>query len=52
MKFAICIFLKWYFVCLFVSLARAPELFSYIARNSQEDVFYEDDIWPGADENG
>ncbi|XP_008156797.2 5'-3' exoribonuclease 1 [Eptesicus fuscus] len=33
-------------------IERAPELFSYIARNSQEDVFYEDDIWPGADENG
>nr|KAF6384177.1 5'-3' exoribonuclease 1 [Pipistrellus kuhlii] len=33
-------------------IERAPELFSYIARNSQEDVFYEDDIWPGANENG
>ncbi|XP_006895177.1 PREDICTED: 5'-3' exoribonuclease 1 [Elephantulus edwardii] len=33
-------------------LERAPELFSYIAKNSQEDVFYEDDIWPREDENG
>ncbi|EPY76762.1 hypothetical protein CB1_001390014 [Camelus ferus] len=32
--------------------ARAPELFCYIAKNSQEDVFYEDDIWPGENENG
>lgn len=37
---------------IFVCLARAPELFSYIAKNSQEDVFYEDDIWPGENENG
>ncbi|XP_058517369.1 5'-3' exoribonuclease 1 isoform X4 [Ochotona princeps] len=33
-------------------LERAPELFIYIAKNSQEDVFYEDDIWPGENENG
>ncbi|KAM6224640.1 5'-3' exoribonuclease 1 isoform 2-T2 [Rhynchocyon petersi] len=33
-------------------LERAPELFSYIAKNNQEDVFYEDDVWPGEDENG
>ncbi|KAM6160481.1 5'-3' exoribonuclease 1 isoform 5-T5 [Erethizon dorsatum] len=33
-------------------LERAPELFSYIAKNSQEDMFYEDDIWPGENENG
>ncbi|XP_053528818.1 5'-3' exoribonuclease 1 isoform X1 [Artibeus jamaicensis] len=33
-------------------IERAPELFSYIAKNSQEDVFYEDDIWPGENENG
>ncbi|XP_061221246.1 5'-3' exoribonuclease 1 isoform X1 [Neopsephotus bourkii] len=33
-------------------LERVPELFSYIAKNSQEDIFYEDDIWPGEDENG
>jgi len=33
-------------------LERAPELFSYIAKNSQDDVFYEDDIWPGENENG
>ncbi|KAL6038203.1 hypothetical protein STEG23_030971, partial [Scotinomys teguina] len=38
-----------YFISL---LTRAPELFSYIAKNSQEDVFYEDDIWPGENENG
>uniref|UniRef100_A0A8C6S1N2 5'-3' exoribonuclease 1 n=1 Tax=Nannospalax galili TaxID=1026970 RepID=A0A8C6S1N2_NANGA len=33
-------------------LERVPELFSYVAKNSQEDVFYEDDIWPGENENG
>ncbi|XP_029470943.1 5'-3' exoribonuclease 1 isoform X2 [Rhinatrema bivittatum] len=33
-------------------LERFTELFSYVAKNSQEDVFYEDDIWPGDDENG
>ncbi|XP_040830672.1 5'-3' exoribonuclease 1 isoform X5 [Ochotona curzoniae] len=33
-------------------LERAPELFSYVAKSSQEDVFYEDDIWPGENENG
>ncbi|KFP33142.1 5'-3' exoribonuclease 1, partial [Colius striatus] len=33
-------------------LERVPELFSYIAKNTQEDIFYEDDIWPGEDENG
>ncbi|KYO33908.1 5'-3' exoribonuclease 1 isoform X1 [Alligator mississippiensis] len=33
-------------------LERVPELFSYIAKNSQEDIFFEDDIWPGEDENG
>nr|XP_020648282.1 5'-3' exoribonuclease 1 isoform X1 [Pogona vitticeps] len=33
-------------------LERVPELFSYLAKNSQEDIFYEDDIWPGEEENG
>ncbi|XP_053162862.1 5'-3' exoribonuclease 1 isoform X2 [Hemicordylus capensis] len=33
-------------------LERVPELFSFIAKNSQEDIFYEDDIWPGEEENG
>ncbi|XP_054839659.1 5'-3' exoribonuclease 1 isoform X2 [Eublepharis macularius] len=33
-------------------LERVPELFTYIAKNSQEDIFYEDDIWPGEEENG
>lgn len=37
------------FISVFI---RAPELFSYIAKNSQEDIFYEDDIWPGEEENG
>lgn len=36
----------------FLSFFRVPELFNYIAKNSQEDIFYEDDIWPGEDENG
>ncbi|XP_069831515.1 5'-3' exoribonuclease 1 isoform X2 [Dendropsophus ebraccatus] len=33
-------------------IERYPELFTYISKNSQDDVFYEDDIWPGEDENG
>ncbi|XP_062988229.1 5'-3' exoribonuclease 1 isoform X2 [Elgaria multicarinata webbii] len=33
-------------------LERTPEVFSYLAKNSQEDIFYEDDIWPGEEENG
>ncbi|XP_066455607.1 5'-3' exoribonuclease 1 isoform X2 [Eleutherodactylus coqui] len=33
-------------------IERYPELFAYISKNSQDDVFYEDDIWPGEDENG
>ncbi|KAJ7395556.1 hypothetical protein BTVI_154292 [Pitangus sulphuratus] len=33
-------------------LAEVPELFNYVAKNSQEDICYEDDIWPGEDENG
>uniref|UniRef100_A0A803V164 5'-3' exoribonuclease 1 n=1 Tax=Ficedula albicollis TaxID=59894 RepID=A0A803V164_FICAL len=33
-------------------LERVPELFNYVAKNSQEDICYEDDIWPGEDENG
>lgn len=31
---------------------RVPELFNYVAKNSQEDICYEDDVWPGEDENG
>ncbi|XP_059358130.1 5'-3' exoribonuclease 1 isoform X1 [Carassius carassius] len=33
-------------------LERYSELFDFVARNSHDDVFYEDDIWPGEDENG
>ncbi|XP_048018576.1 5'-3' exoribonuclease 1 isoform X2 [Megalobrama amblycephala] len=33
-------------------LERFSEVFDYVARNSHDDVFYEDDIWPGEDENG
>uniref|UniRef100_A0A8C5J368 5'-3' exoribonuclease 1 n=1 Tax=Junco hyemalis TaxID=40217 RepID=A0A8C5J368_JUNHY len=33
-------------------LERVPELFNYVGKNSQEDICYEDDIWPGEDENG
>ncbi|XP_066564955.1 5'-3' exoribonuclease 1 isoform X2 [Amia ocellicauda] len=33
-------------------LERFSEVFSYVSRNSHDDVFYEDDIWPGEDENG
>ncbi|MGH0145668.1 UNVERIFIED_CONTAM: hypothetical protein FKN15_015303 [Acipenser sinensis] len=29
-----------------------PEVFSYVSKNSHDDVFYEDDIWPGEEENG
>lgn len=27
-------------------------MFNHVARNSHDDIFYEDDIWPGEDENG
>ncbi|KAM4772610.1 5'-3' exoribonuclease 1 isoform 2-T2 [Rhinophrynus dorsalis] len=33
-------------------IERYPELFTYISKNSQDDVFYEDDIWPGEEEHG
>ncbi|KAK7158949.1 hypothetical protein R3I94_005324 [Phoxinus phoxinus] len=33
-------------------LERFSEVFDFIARNSHDDVFYEDDVWPGVDENG
>lgn len=37
----------------FLSLSlRFSEVFDFIARNSHDDVFYEDDVWPGVDENG
>ncbi|XP_070609455.1 5'-3' exoribonuclease 1 isoform X3 [Erythrolamprus reginae] len=33
-------------------LERVPEFFTYLAKNNPEDIFYEDDIWPGEEENG
>ncbi|KAF7692283.1 hypothetical protein HF521_009893 [Silurus meridionalis] len=33
-------------------LERFSEVFDYVSRNSYDDLFYEDDIWPGEDENG
>ncbi|XP_061099695.1 5'-3' exoribonuclease 1 isoform X2 [Conger conger] len=33
-------------------LERFSEVFDLVSRNSHDDVFYEDDIWPGEDENG
>ncbi|XP_069474375.1 5'-3' exoribonuclease 1 isoform X2 [Ambystoma mexicanum] len=33
-------------------LDRFPELFRYVGKNSQDDVFFEDDVWPDEDENG
>ncbi|XP_037386863.1 5'-3' exoribonuclease 1 isoform X3 [Pygocentrus nattereri] len=33
-------------------LERFSEVFDFVSRNSHDDVFYEDDIWPGEDENG
>ncbi|XP_041751863.2 5'-3' exoribonuclease 1 isoform X3 [Coregonus clupeaformis] len=33
-------------------LDRFSEVFDLVSRNSHDDVFYEDDIWPGVDENG
>ncbi|XP_051553085.1 5'-3' exoribonuclease 1 [Myxocyprinus asiaticus] len=33
-------------------LERFSEVFDFVARNSHDDVFFEDDIWPGEDENG
>ncbi|XP_045906934.1 5'-3' exoribonuclease 1 [Micropterus dolomieu] len=33
-------------------LDRFSEVFDLVSRNSHDDVFYEDDIWPGFDQNG
>ncbi|KAM8726822.1 5'-3' exoribonuclease 1 isoform 1-T1 [Acanthopagrus schlegelii] len=33
-------------------LDRFSEVFNAVSRNSHDDVFYEDDIWPGLDQNG
>uniref|UniRef100_A0AAQ5ZL54 5'-3' exoribonuclease 1 n=1 Tax=Amphiprion ocellaris TaxID=80972 RepID=A0AAQ5ZL54_AMPOC len=33
-------------------LDRFCEVFDTVSRNSHDDVFYEDDIWPGEDQNG
>ncbi|KAK2821907.1 hypothetical protein Q5P01_021972 [Channa striata] len=33
-------------------LDRFSEVFDTVSRNSHDDVFYEDDIWPGEDQNG
>uniref|UniRef100_A0A3Q2FUM3 5'-3' exoribonuclease 1 n=1 Tax=Cyprinodon variegatus TaxID=28743 RepID=A0A3Q2FUM3_CYPVA len=33
-------------------LDRFSEVFDAVSRNSHDDVFYEDDIWPGVDQNG
>uniref|UniRef100_A0A674DJR4 5'-3' exoribonuclease 1 n=1 Tax=Salmo trutta TaxID=8032 RepID=A0A674DJR4_SALTR len=33
-------------------LDRFSEVFDLVSRNSHDDVFYEDDIWPGVDQNG
>ncbi|XP_051556406.1 5'-3' exoribonuclease 1-like isoform X2 [Myxocyprinus asiaticus] len=33
-------------------LERFSEVFDFVARNSHDDFLYEDDIWPGEDENG
>ncbi|XP_030630349.1 5'-3' exoribonuclease 1 [Chanos chanos] len=33
-------------------LERFSEVFDAVSRNSHDDIFYEDDIWPGEDENG
>ncbi|KAM9718686.1 5'-3' exoribonuclease 1 [Menidia menidia] len=33
-------------------LDRFAEVFDLVSRNSHDDVFYEDDIWPGQDQNG
>ncbi|XP_020484974.2 5'-3' exoribonuclease 1 [Labrus bergylta] len=33
-------------------LDRFSEVFNLVSRNSHDDVFYEDDIWPGLEQNG
>uniref|UniRef100_A0A7N6BE64 5'-3' exoribonuclease 1 n=1 Tax=Anabas testudineus TaxID=64144 RepID=A0A7N6BE64_ANATE len=33
-------------------LERFSEVFNTVSRNSHDDIFYEDDIWPGEDQNG
>lgn len=31
---------------------RFSEVFNTVSRNSHDDIFYEDDIWPGLEQNG
>ncbi|XP_068604868.1 5'-3' exoribonuclease 1 [Brachionichthys hirsutus] len=33
-------------------LERFSEVFTTVSKNSHDDVFYEDDVWPGLDQNG
>uniref|UniRef100_A0A8C7XWM3 5'-3' exoribonuclease 1 n=1 Tax=Oryzias sinensis TaxID=183150 RepID=A0A8C7XWM3_9TELE len=33
-------------------LDRFSEVFDAVSRNSHDDIFYEDDIWPGVEQNG
>lgn len=41
-----------YFKLCFLYSYRFSEVFDTVSRNSHDDVFYEDDIWPGEDQNG
>lgn len=53
--FIIEIFMKIYkLLCFFIIIFffRFSEVFNTVSKNSHDDIFYEDDIWPGLDQNG
>lgn len=52
-SFIIEIFMKKYeLLCFFILFFRFSEVFNTVSKNSHDDIFYEDDIWPGLDQNG
>lgn len=56
----VCKMLNIYLLAFVSSLSFSPppspfrfsEVFNTVSRNSHDDIFYEDDIWPGLDQNG
>lgn len=44
--------MKYINCLLFFIFFRFSEVFNTVSKNSHDDIFYEDDIWPGLDQNG
>lgn len=36
----------------FIAFYRFSEVFHSVSKNTHDDIFYEDDIWPELDQNG